>query len=259
MHNGILVSHAACVNHYAIEIARIMRIIVSMKHYDPADLNNCTVMTRQQVRAFDQWAINELSIPGPVLMENAGRGCAEIICRHFSIKPSMEVSIFCGTGNNGGDGYVIARHLANAKLKPQVIICGQKEKVAGDALINLKIIEKMPIPIEVIDICAGKIAPRIEEITAKSDLVVDAIFGTGLQGQLYASYIELIEAINAASPPILAVDIPSGLDCDLGTPLPTAIKATLTVTFVAVKAGFTAPKAKKYTSQIYVASIGIEP
>lgn len=236
-----------------------MRIIAPMKHYDPVDLNNCTVMTRKQVRAFDQWAINDLSIPGPVLMENAGRGCTEVILQHFSIKPSANVSIFCGTGNNGGDGYVIARHLANAKLKPRVIICGQKEKVAGDALINLKIIEKMPIPIEVIDMQEGKIANRIEEITAKSDLVVDAIFGTGLQGNLRIPYVELIEAINAASPPIVAVDIPSGLDCDLGIPLPTAIKATATVTFVAVKAGFTAPKAKKYTSDIYVASIGIEP
>ena len=234
-----------------------MLIIAPMIYYEPADLNNCTVMTRKQVRAFDQWAINELSIPGPVLMENAGRGCTEVILQHFSVKPAAKVSIFCGTGNNGGDGFVIARHLSNAGIKPHVIICGQKEKIAGDALINLKIIQNMPIPIDVIDMNEGRIAPRIDDVASKSDLVVDAIFGTGLNGSLRPPYIELIDTINAASPAILAVDIPSGLDCDLGTPLPTAIKASATVTFVAVKTGFTFPKAKEYTADIYVASIGI--
>ena len=228
-------------------------------HYEAVDMNNCSVMTRDQVRGFDQWAINELFIPGVVLMENAGRGCAEIIEEHFSLKPSSKVVIFCGTGNNGGDGYVIARHLANAKIEPHVIICGAKEKVKGDALINLKIIENMPIDIEVIDLQADDIAGRIKEIASGSELVVDAIFGTGLQGNLRQPYIELIDVINATSIPIAAVDIPSGLDCDLGVPLPTAIKAAATVTFVAVKTGFKAPTAKEYTSDIYVASIGIDP
>lgn len=235
-----------------------MRIMASMMHYKPADLNNCTVMTRDQVRGFDQWAINELSIPGVVLMENAGRGCTEIVMQHFSIKSSAKVIIFCGTGNNGGDGYVIARHLANAKIKSRVIICGQKDKIKGDALVNLKIIENMPIPIQVFDLQAANIAPRIKDTVSGSELVVDAIFGTGLQGNLRQPYIELIAAINATSQPIAAVDIPSGLDCDLGIPLPTAIKATATITFVAVKKGFKSPTAKEYTSDIYVASIGIE-
>lgn len=235
-----------------------MRIIVPMKHYKPADLNSCTVMTRQQVRAVDAWAINELSIPGAVLMENAGRGCAEIICERFAIAKGARVAIFCGTGNNGGDGYVIARHLANAGVEPNVVICGPKDKIAGDALVNLKIIEQMGIAVDVVDMKGESIAERVRQLAEGCDIAVDAIFGTGLVGQLRAGYIELIEAINELGIEIAAVDIPSGLDCDLGIGLPTAIKAAVTITFVAVKKGFAVPGAGQYTSEIYITSIGIQ-
>ncbi len=229
-----------------------------MKKYSPD--KKCIVMTNSQVRAFDSWAINELGIAGVVLMENAGRSCAELIREKLSDIAKPKVCIFCGTGNNGGDGYVIARHLLNSGFEVTVVIIGDCEKIKGDALINLKLLERMGQPIEKFDLNISDIACKIKAYAGDAHMLVDALFGTGLRGQLKAEYIELIQCINEQKCPILAVDIPSGLDCDTGMPLGAAVKAACTVTFVAVKTGFTlANTAIKYTGEIFVASIGIEP
>lgn len=221
---------------------------------------DCIVMTRDQVRAFDQWAINTLGIPGVVLMENAGRSCAEILEQKLKDLSEPRVCIFCGTGNNGGDGYVIARHLLNAGLGVCVVVCGQREKIGGDARINLDVLERLGQRIELLDPAAPEAGRRVRALAGRADMVVDALFGTGLQGPLREDYRVLIEAINALGVPIVAVDIPSGLDCDTGRPLGAAIRAVSTVTFVAAKKGFAASgEAGAYTGQIYVASIGIEP
>jgi NAD(P)H-hydrate epimerase len=217
------------------------------------------VMTRQQVRDFDSWAINTAGIDGCVLMENAGRGCCQVIIQRLADIDSPSVCILCGGGNNGGDGFVIARHLTNASIKTTVVICSDVDRIAGDARINLDIIERMNIPIERIDMAAGHIAEQFVRHTTGSDMLIDAIFGTGLKGILRPDYIELIDSVVAANIPVIAVDIPSGLDCDSGQPLGSAVKAAATVTFVAVKKGFTLPCAKQYTGDIFVASIGIEP
>ena len=221
---------------------------------------NGLVMTRQQVRAFDAWAINELGIPGVVLMENAGRSCAQLIKEKLASLTNPKVCIFCGTGNNGGDGYVIARHLLNNNFKVKVVIIGDREKIKGDAGINLEILEKLGQPIESLDLKAGQIADRVESFAAGADMLVDSIFGTGLKGPLDEGYTKLIESINTQNRPILAVDIPSGLDCDTGRPLGAAIKADYTVTFAAIKSGFQACKtAGRYTGEVFPASIGVEP
>ncbi|OHB61637.1 MAG: NAD(P)H-hydrate epimerase [Planctomycetes bacterium RBG_13_46_10] len=217
-------------------------------------------MTREQVRAFDSWAINTLGIPGVVLMENAGRSCAELIKEKLSKIAKPKACIFCGTGNNGGDGYVIARHLLNAGFTVTVVICGDRNKIKGDAKTNLDILERMGQSIEQFDIADGDISERVRTFTDGADMLVDGLFGTGLSGQLSDEYKRLIECINAQGRPILAVDIPSGLDCDTGEPLGAAIRATWTVTFVAMKKGFTGSNdSTKYTGQIFVASIGVEP
>ena len=216
-------------------------------------------MTRSQVRDFDRWAINYLGIPGTTLMENAGRSCAELIIHRLANVDSPHVSIFCGLGNNGGDGYVIARHLAGAGFEVKVIICGPQEKIKGDALINLEIIREMKLPIEQLDMNAVDLADQANRFITPSHTLVDAIFGTGLKDTLRGEYRTLIGAINTANLPVIAVDIPSGLDCDTGLPLPCAIKADATVTFVAIKKGFTAPAAAAYTGRIFLASIGVEP
>ncbi len=228
-----------------------------MEKYSPN--KNNIVMTRAEVRAFDAWAINTLGIPGVMLMENAGRSCAELIEEKIAEVADPRVCIFCGTGNNGGDGYVIARHLLNSSVNVAVVIFGDRSKIKGDAKINLDILESMGLPIEQFNPAGDNVAEKIRTLTAEADMIVDSLFGTGLKGRLNEEYIRLIESINAQSCPILAVDIPSGFDCDTGRPLGAAIEADYTVTFVAVKKGFTTAQAVKYTGEIFIASIGVVP
>lgn len=220
----------------------------------------CVVMSRDEVRAFDAWAINELGIPGVVLMENAGRSCAELIKKELAGAANPKVCIFCGTGNNGGDGYVIARHLLSSGFEVVVVVCGDRKKIKGDAKKNLDILDGMGQPIKQLNLKDSNIPGQVETFSANADMLVDSLFGTGLSGQLSDEYKQLIESINSQHCPILAVDIPSGLDCDTGNHLGAAIKANYTVTFVAVKKGFTSTNtAAPYTGEIFVASIGIEP
>jgi len=228
-----------------------------MEKYSPN--KKTIVMSRDEVRAFDAWAINELGIPGVVLMENAGRSCAEFIKKELAGVTNPKVCIFCGTGNNGGDGYVIARHLLNSGFEVVVVICGDRNKVKGDAKTNLDVLEGLGRSIEQLNLDDGDIPGRVKTFAADADMLVDGLFGTGLSGQLNDGYKQLVESINAEHCPILAVDIPSGLDCDAGEPLGAAIRASYTVTFVAVKKGFSSAKASAYTGEIFVASIGVEP
>jgi len=244
-----------------------------MEKYSPD--KKFVVMSRDEVRAVDSWAINTLGIPGVVLMENAGRSCAELIKDKLRDIRHPKVCIFCGTGNNGGDGYVIARHLlsetppqgvpcgtsymGNSGFEVVVVICGNREKVKGDAKINLDILERLGRPVEQLNPEDSDIPSRVKAFAAGADMVVDGLFGTGLSGQLSDEYKRLLESINACDCPILAVDIPSGLDCDNGRPLGAAIKASYTVTFVAAKKGFASGSTAQYTGEIFIASIGVEP
>jgi NAD(P)H-hydrate epimerase len=229
-----------------------------MEKYSPD--KECVVMSRAEVRAVDQWAINTLGVPGVVLMENAGRSCAELIKEKLAETSGPKVCIFCGTGNNGGDGYVIARHLLNGGFQVTVVICGDRGKIKGDAKINLDILARMGQSIDRLDLKCDDIPGQVRAFAAGADMLVDGLFGTGLNGQLSDAYQKLIESINSENRPVLAVDIPSGLDCDTGEPLGAAIRAKYTVTFVAVKKGFTCADAvSQYTGDIFIASIGVEP
>lgn len=219
----------------------------------------CRLVSRDEVRAVDAWAINELGIPGVALMENAGRSCAELVREKLGGVDRPRVCIFCGTGNNGGDGYVIARHLLNGGFDVVVAVCGDYNKIKGDARVNRDILERLGQPIERLDPAGGDVRNRVEALTAGADMIVDGLFGTGLAGGLKGGYAELIDSINEQACPTLAVDIPSGLDCDTGEPLGTAVRADYTVTFVAVKKGFVRAGAEEYTGEVYVASIGVEP
>jgi NAD(P)H-hydrate epimerase len=228
-----------------------------MEKYTPE--KQFIVMTRDQVRAFDTHAINTLGVPGVVLMENAGRSCAELIKEKLENINKPKVCIFCGTGNNGGDGYVIARHLGNYGYQVTVVIFGEHNKIKGDARINLEILQSLNQNIEYMNPDSDDIVNQVDRYAAGADLIVDSLLGTGLTGEVKSSYKQLIEAINELQCPILAVDIPSGLDCDTGEILGAAIVADYTVTFVALKKGFTSERAKQYTGEIYIASIGVNP
>lgn len=212
-------------------------------------------LTRTQVRAFDRWAIEEIHIPGAVLMENAGRSCAECICTHYGPKGPIQAVIVCGTGNNGGDGFVIARHLLNQGHTARVLLCGEPSKMKGDAQLYLEVWERINGSMAVWDHETASLTEHL----ASGNLVVDALFGTGLQGIPRFPYPMVIQAINQSPHPVVAVDIPSGLDCDTGLPWGDAVRADRTVTFVALKQGFQADSAKEYTGHVIVAGIGIEP
>ncbi len=227
-----------------------------MRKYDVENVE--TALSREQVRSFDNWVIESLKVPSAVLMENAGRGCAEAVIESLCKEGGKDVVIICGKGNNGGDGYVAARHLYNTGFNPITVVFSEKDKIKGDARTNLEILENMGLELRFVD-KGSDFSAELKDVLSGADVVVDALLGTGISGQLKEEYAELVELINQSSKPVVAVDIPSGLDCDSGLPLGSAVKAQKTVTFAAVKKGFLQEQAKEYTGQVYLVSIGVEP
>jgi NAD(P)H-hydrate epimerase len=229
-----------------------------MKEWTGENTGAFAVMDRQTVRGFDAWAVGEMGIPGVVLMENAAKNCTQVILEQFPEQVKEGVCIFCGGGNNGGDGFVIARQLFNQGLPVKIALCADPEKIKGDANINFEICKKMGLPITSMDTASPELFRVVEEAVAGNGLLVDALLGTGLQSELTSAMALLISCINSHNIPIVAVDIPSGLDCDRGVPLPVCIEAAATVTFVALKKGFVDnPESRKATGQVFVADIGI--
>lgn len=213
------------------------------------------VLSRDQIREVDRRAIDHYGIPGIVLMENASRGLFKSAERMLAKAGGSRVVIIAGTGNNAGDGFAVARHLHNAGYLPIVVIVGQESRIAGDARTNLEIIKRMGLCLKLLSQDQRGLAELADELQ-RADLVIDAIFGTGLSGQVRGFYKDVIEQINSSRRRVLAVDIPSGLDCDTGQPLGLAVRAQTTVTFVARKMGFDAPGADAYTGKVIVADIG---
>ena len=215
-------------------------------------------LTREQSRELDRIAINEYGIKGVILMENAGRACAREAAQMLAESGGDTVCIFCGPGNNGGDGFVIARHLANRGCDVKAFLVGKIDdalRKGGDAAVNLEIALNMDVPVlELGNDASLKTALRDAEGT---DLIVDALLGTGTTGQVREPYAELIEGVNRLGLPVLAVDVPSGLDCDTGMPLGAAVRAARTVTFVAAKRGFAEPASRQYTGEVKVADISV--
>ncbi|HVT90337.1 MAG TPA: NAD(P)H-hydrate epimerase [Tepidisphaeraceae bacterium] len=197
-------------------------------------------LTRAQVREIDRRSIEEFQIPGIVLMENASRAAASVAWEMLEHRPDS-VLVVCGAGNNGGDGLAVARHLHNLGAQVTIHPAVAHSKYTGDALINWQIVEAMKLPLGWL---------------AKPALIVDALFGTGLSQPPRPDGATVIHRMNDANVPILAVDLPSGLDCDTGDPLGPCVKAVKTVTFVAEKIGFTNPVSRQYTGDVIVADIG---
>ncbi|MGB2974861.1 MAG: NAD(P)H-hydrate epimerase [Phycisphaerae bacterium] len=215
------------------------------------------VATRDEIRAFDRYAIEALGVPGIVLMENAGRQIAEAARAMLAGRAKSRVVILAGPGNNGGDGFVVARHLAMAGIRAEVALLAPREKIVGDADTNLRVLEAMGFQVRVL---AGKVETMLGELRpmlAEADLVVDGMLGTGTRGEIREPYASVIGAVNDARRPVLAIDIPSGLDPDTGKPLGPTIRATKTVTLAAVKVGFRKPGAAEYTGEVVLADIGV--
>jgi NAD(P)H-hydrate epimerase len=207
-------------------------------------------LSRAEVRSIDRTAAEELGLPTLVLMENAGRGAAERL--RTRLRPGDRVAIACGPGNNGGDGAVVARHLDAWGFPVRVVWFTDPSQLRGDPATHHAILAKSGIDQTAItDPSADLDAPW-----RGAAWIVDALLGTGLTRPVEGLLKSAIEGINRAGIPVLAIDLPSGLDADAGVPLGLSVRATFTVTFVAPKLGFEKPGAADYTGEVEVVEIG---
>ena len=213
--------------------------------------------TAQQMRNLDSIAINDFGIPGIVLMENAGRATVEAMEERWEELAGQRVAIFVGPGNNGGDGLVIARHLHQRHVRPQVYLVTEPGRLQGDAAVNLLIVEHLGIPIREVwhDEALANVAVELEDCF----LVVDAMFGTGLKREVLGIAGEVVELINRGARRVVAVDVPSGLNVDNGAVLGRCVRADLTVTFGLAKPGLCLPPGRELVGELVVADIGIPP
>jgi len=211
-------------------------------------------LTRDQVREIDRRAITDYGLPGIVLMENAGRGVAELV--HAAASEAV-VAIVCGKGNNAGDGFVIARHLENLGHDVRLLLACDPAGYRGDAATAWQVAARSGIPA----VCLAEAGPEAwKRELAGADWIVDALLGTGLTGPPRGAIAAAIEAVNAAGRrgvKVLAVDLPSGLDCDTGRPAGSCVRADLTATFVARKVGFDEPGAAACLGGVQVVGIGV--
>ena len=225
-------------------------------------------LSRADVRDLDRRAVEEYGLPGVVLMENAGRGAAEVLA---GLNPDKQsVVILCGPGNNGGDGFVIARHLDNRGWPVKVwlvrpdggsafgfarAVAATDRRLSPDCEANAGVWARGN-PLATNDTPGTVWKDALAADVTAAGWVVDALFGTGLARPLAAPYDQLIPFLNAAGKPIFAVDLPSGMDCDTGEALGPAVTAAHTATFVAHKKGFLNPAARDRTGAVHVVDIG---
>jgi hydroxyethylthiazole kinase-like uncharacterized protein yjeF len=213
------------------------------------------VANAEEMQELDRKAIETYRIPGMILMENAGRGAAEVISHTFPDIHKKKIAIISGKGNNGGDGFVIARYLLNQGVSVRVYLLADPKGLRGDAETNFNIFQRMKG--EVISVPSSKDYVRVKKDLEKFDILVDGIFGTGLDAEVRGYYREVIDHLNTLQRPIVAIDIPSGLDADTGKPLGTAIRAFLTITFGLPKVGHLLPPGIDYVGEVRVIDIGL--
>ncbi|MBS0210935.1 MAG: NAD(P)H-hydrate epimerase [Planctomycetes bacterium] len=206
-------------------------------------------LTRDQVRELDRRAAAEFGLSTLVLMENAGRGVADVWSR---LNWSAPVAICCGVGNNGGDGFVAARHLDARGVEVRVAVVGERAKLTPESSPNLAVIEQAGLNIQ----WFASAGDEFTQFLSGAGSIVDALLGVGAHGEPRPPLDRIIEQMNRSGLPILAVDLPSGLDCDTGQPAVQTIRAMATCTFVAPKQGFAAPQAQHYLGTVHVADIG---
>jgi len=210
------------------------------------------VLTREQVRKIDQYAIEELGMSGLVLMQNAARGCADKLCELGIEGP---VVIACGRGNNAGDGFVLARHLDLRGYETKVLLWCDPDELEGDAADNFCLLGATDVPICVFEEEDG--VEELEQQVEDADWIVDALLGTGATGEPRPPFDVVIDVLNQQTASRLAVDIPSGLDCDSGEPASQTFRADHTCTFVALKPGLVAEGAGEFTGEVSVHDIGV--
>lgn len=245
--------------------------------YAPLDLPRAIVgasdrftFDRESIRKLDQACIEQCSLPGVALMENAATALLAAALAMFDAPPAGAL-IICGSGNNGGDGFALARRLTNIGVTAHIALLCDPDHVKGDAAINLRIIEAMKTPIVHVD-PADTISALNAQLAALDapTLLVDAIFGTGLTSPPRQPFLDAIGWLNEQAPrggaagrqcKILAVDLPSGLDCDTGAPIEpgkddSVVHADVTVSLAGRKVGFDNPASRRFTGALATGDIG---
>jgi len=211
--------------------------------------------TAEVMRELDRETIEDIGIAGPILMEIAGRGCAEGVEELLTGGGPGSVAVMCGKGNNGGDGLVAARHLTHAGHGVDVYLLGEADRLKGDAALNYGILGKLGISVRQV----GDEEALAAVSLAEYDVILDAIFGTGLSKPVRGFYAKAIEAINSAGARVVAVDMPSGIDGDTGQVMGVATRADLTVTFGLPKPGQVLYPGAAHAGEVSVVDIGIPP
>lgn len=219
-------------------------------------------LTRRQSREIDRIAVERFGFCSLVLMENAGRGAADTLQRLQYVEPAGRVGIVCGKGNNGGDGFVLARHLTIRGFQATVALLADPAELIGDAKSNFEILSRLEGEIVLFQGFGADNRTQWDAFLRQSDVLVDALLGTGAVGLPREPYAEAIRTLNAArratpTKRLVALDIPSGLDADSGIAADPTIAADLTLTFFSEKVGFARPEAVAYLGDVVVQDIGV--
>ncbi len=214
------------------------------------------VLSRDTVRLLDRLTIEKFKVPGLLLMENAGSGAAALLSERLaSGRWRPPALVLAGPGNNGGDGFVIARHCWNMGRAVSVILLGREEKLApgSDARVNLDAARAAGVPFR----AETEFSPALEEAISGAGCIIDAVFGTGLDRLVDGFLISVFNAVNRSGVPVLAVDIPSGLHAETGAILGIAVRAALTATFAAAKPGLVLGQGPECCGEVVVVPISI--
>ena len=211
--------------------------------------SSARLLTRDQVRRVDQIAIRDWGMSGLVLMENAGRGVADTLCQ-LGVGGGTVV-IACAKGNNGGDGFVVARHLNLRDYPVEIALCCDPSELRGDAAENYAILMKTDVPIHQFNLVS------LDDVLSPAEWIVDALLGTGASGSPRWPLDKVISKLNACQAKRLAIDLPSGLDCDTGQASDLTFRADHTCTFVAAKPGLVADTSHPYVGDLHVLDIGV--
>ncbi len=212
------------------------------------------VLSRAQMRAYDKYAVETCHVPGVVLMENAGRGAADVIARILAGRGGR-ITVVCGAGNNGGDGFAVARHLLSRGFDVHCFLAATSEQVTGDARINHD--AYIDLGGHYTELPPGRELGPLENELALSTMTVDALFGTGLTRPIEGHLRDVIDVINQFDTHRVALDIPSGLDADAGTPLGIVVRAHDTVTFGCLKMGLLTPEGARLAGRVHVVDLGV--
>ena len=231
-------------------------------------------VTTRKMQELDRIAIEQYKIPSLLLMENAGRGIAELGVEVLSSpnvfvgdpdfgfplktcgndRKKHKILVVCGKGNNGGDGFVAARHLSNKGFPVQVVLIGKSHDLKSDPKINFMILKNIKVPVLEL---SRQSFNKFRTLIRQSSLVIDAIFGIGLSRNVDGLFREAISEINRSKKPVLAIDVPSGINSDTGEVMGAAVRAQMTGTLAALKAGLVKTKGPKHAGTIKVLDISI--